>query len=70
MGLRLGVGSSLRYLKKNRTSLRRLLSTRGYTPDQLLLPLSGDFEELGIAALHVFTFNQVSATAQWQRSVS
>lgn len=69
LGMKLGIGSSLSYLKKNRNALRRLLSPRGYQPDQLLLPLAGDLQPLGVTALHVFTFNQVETTADWQRSV-
>ncbi len=66
--MKLGIGSSLSYLKKNRAALRRLLSPRGYQPDQVLLPLAGDLEPLGVTGLHVFTFNQVATTAGWQQS--
>ncbi len=68
LGMKLGIGSSLSYLKKNRNALRRLLSPRGYQPDQLLLPLAGDLQPLGVTALHVFTFNQVEPTAEWRRA--
>ena len=66
MGLRLGVGSSLRYLKKNRSAIGRLFSPRGYDPDRLVRPLSGVADDYGVAGLHTFTFNQVRATAEWQ----
>jgi len=69
MGMRLGVGASLRYLKKNRTGLIRLFASAGYNPSNLIDPLARDFERLSITGLHVFTFNQVEATRDWQRSV-
>lgn len=68
MGARLGVGSSLRYLRKNRAAVLRLMTSPNYEPDDLLKPLSGRFDELGVKGLHVFTFNQVAATAAWQAS--
>ncbi len=68
MGLRLGVGASLRYLQKNRAGLLRLFSTVGYDPSALIDPLADDFKTLGIEGLHVFTFNQVAATSNWQQA--
>jgi methylenetetrahydrofolate reductase (NADPH) len=67
MGLRLGVGSSIRYLSKNRTAVGRLLTRGPYTPDRMLRTLDADLVELRITGLHVFTFNQIAATAAWQR---
>ena len=49
MGMRLGVGTSLRYLSKNRKSVSRLMTQRTYQPDQLLRPLADDLDALGIA---------------------
>ena len=68
MGLRLGVGSSIRYLSKNRSAVGRLLTRGPYRPDRMLRALEPDLARLGITGLHVFTFNQVEATAAWQRS--
>jgi methylenetetrahydrofolate reductase (NADPH) len=67
MGARLGVGASLRYLRKNRQAIRRLLSASHYDPGRLLEALSPDLEPLGVDGLHCFTFNQVETTARWQR---
>ena len=67
MGMRLGVGSSLRYLTKNRSAIGRLMTQRDYQPDQLVRPLAADATQLGVDALHLFTFNQVAATRDWQR---
>ena len=69
MGMRLGVGNSLRYLKKNRGGVVRLFASTGYNPSNLIDPLAADFERLGITGIHAFTFNQVKATHTWQRSV-
>lgn len=67
MGVRLGVGTSLRYLKKNRRAIGRMMSQRSFEPDALLRPLAHQVDELGIDGLHVFTFNQVEATESWRR---
>jgi methylenetetrahydrofolate reductase (NADPH) len=67
MGARLGVGASLRYLRKNRQAIKRLLSTSHYDPGRLLETMSPVLGQLGVEGLHCFTFNQVETTARWQR---
>ncbi len=67
MGMRLGVGASMRYVQKNGGILGRLFSPGGYDPSKLIAPLSRDAQQLGIEGLHLFTFNNVEATAEWQR---
>lgn len=69
MGVRLGVGASLRFLKKNRSAVTKLLAPGAYDPNDILEPLESELEALGIEALHVFTFNQVEATAAWRAGV-
>ena len=69
MGVRLGIGASLRYLSKNRSSVSRLVSPGGYDPMELLSEVAPAAEELGINALHVFTFNQIAATNAWREKV-
>ena len=69
MGVRLGVGASLRYLKKNRAAVKQLLAPGAYDPDDILEPLAPSLEDLNISGLHVFTFNQVEATESWRQSV-
>ncbi len=66
ISLRLGVGISSRYLKKNRKSVFKLLSPRGYNPNRLIIPISNDAEELDIAGIHCFTFNAVESTEAWR----
>lgn len=69
MGVRLGIGASLGYLKKNRRAIGRLLTATDYNPDSLLMPLQAELDALGIEAIHCFTFNQVAATEAWRRDV-
>jgi methylenetetrahydrofolate reductase (NADPH) len=66
MGMRLGIGASMRYVQKNGGILGRLFSPGGYDPNKLIAPLSKVAGELGIEGLHLFTFNNVQATAEWQ----
>jgi methylenetetrahydrofolate reductase (NADPH) len=69
MGARLGVGSSLRFLKKNRSTMGRLLMPGGYEPSDLVNELEPVSTELNIVGLHLFTFNEVAATAAWRDSL-
>jgi len=65
---RIGVGGSLRYLRKNRQLLHLLLH-RTYTADRLLRSLGPSLADPtdDIRGLHVFTFNQVAETVAWHR---
>ena len=67
LGTRLGIGSSLRYLRKNSGAILRMFSPASYDPNKLITPLSKRADELNITALHVFTFNSIESTAAWQR---
>ena len=67
LGTRLGIGSSLRYLRKNSGAILRMFSPASYDPDKLIAPISRRADELHITALHVFTFNSIESTAAWQR---
>lgn len=69
MGARLGIGSSLRFLKKNRATMGRLLLPGGYEPSMLINALEPQANELNIVGLHLFTFNEVEATAAWAESL-
>lgn len=66
MGARLGIGDSLRYLRKNKAAVLKMMTTTSYDPNDLLVPLSADLLDQGVAGLHVFTFNQVEATNEWR----
>jgi methylenetetrahydrofolate reductase (NADPH) len=67
LGTRLGIGSSLRYLRKNSGAILRMFAPASYDPNKLITPLSRHADELGISALHVFTFNSIDSTVAWQR---
>ena len=69
IGARLGVGQSLRYLRKNRRSMAKLLGSSAHDPSDLLEALSSQLAPLGIDGLHIFTFNQVETTAAWRQAL-
>jgi methylenetetrahydrofolate reductase (NADPH) len=68
LSARIGVGPSLDFLRKQR-GLRSLLS-RGSTADRLYDALTGtlDDPQLAIAGFHIFTFNQLTDTFEWERA--
>lgn len=68
MGARLGIGDSLKYLRKNAGAVVKMMTTVSYDPNDLLLPLSDDLINLGVEGMHVFTFNQVGATNEWREA--
>ncbi|MEE2697551.1 MAG: methylenetetrahydrofolate reductase [Actinomycetota bacterium] len=67
ISIRLGIEHSVRYLKKNRTSVIRLLSPGGYNSNKLIAPLSAVADELEIVGIHCFTFNAVDTTKDWRQ---
>ena len=69
MGARLGVGTSLRYLSKNRSTVMKLMAPGGYDPTELVVAFAPDAARLGIEALHSFTFNAVADTRKWQEAI-
>jgi methylenetetrahydrofolate reductase (NADPH) len=68
MGARLGVGASLRYLRKNRRIVGRLVAPGGYDPTELLSALAPCLDPLGVTGIHVFTFNELAPTLAWWRA--
>jgi methylenetetrahydrofolate reductase (NADPH) len=68
-GVRIGVGASLRYLRKNRAAMAALMAPGGYDPTDLVTAIADDADELGITALHSYTFNSVAATRVWQEDL-
>jgi methylenetetrahydrofolate reductase (NADPH) len=69
MGTRLGIGTSLRYLAKNRSTVMKLMAPGGYDPTELVVAFADDAPQLGIEALHSFTFNAVADTRTWQEAI-
>lgn len=64
IGARIGVGRSLRYLRKNK-SITKVLHGGTSATDDLLETLDPLAAELGLDGLHVFTFNAVADTVEW-----
>lgn len=69
MGARLGIGDSVKYLKKNMGAVVKMMTSLSYDPNDLLFPMTEELVELGVAGLHMFTFNQVAATNEWREKV-
>jgi methylenetetrahydrofolate reductase (NADPH) len=71
MSTKIGVGQSMRFLKSHRSSFARIAAPGGYNPERFLASISGLAQQPGanVAGLHLFTFNQVAATAGWRREL-
>jgi methylenetetrahydrofolate reductase (NADPH) len=67
LALKIGVGSSIKFLTKQNGIVGNLLLGRAYDPSDLVAAVVGapDFEQLKIEGFHVFSFNQVGATVGW-----
>src|SRR3954453_23197804 len=66
---RIGVADSARYLKKNKSMVGNLMRGGSFGPDAFLEALGPTLvdRDAHVQALHVFTFNQIANTADWQR---
>ncbi len=68
MATKIGVGESLRFLRKQRSVFARIAAP-GFSTDRFVsrvAALSAN-PALGIEGLHVFTFNQVGVVEAWRR---
>ncbi|HXF97117.1 MAG TPA: methylenetetrahydrofolate reductase [Gaiellaceae bacterium] len=67
---KIGLGDSVRFLRKHGARLGRLLVPGAYSPDGLLRDLASALAdpEGKVAGLHVFTFNELEATERWRRA--
>jgi methylenetetrahydrofolate reductase (NADPH) len=65
----IGVADSARYLSKNRSLIGHLANPGSFGPDAFLEALAPTIADpaANVRGLHVFTMNQVAATAAWQR---
>lgn len=72
LSLKIGVGSSIRYLTKQRGFVGNLLVGGAYQPERLLYAIGDDItgSDLNVEGLHLFSFNQVDITTAWQRQFS
>ena len=68
ISVRIGVGPSLRFLRKQR-GVGRLLRGSGDAAQQFhdAIDARRDDPQLGIAGFHFFTFNELQATWRWQQ---
>jgi methylenetetrahydrofolate reductase (NADPH) len=68
LSLKIGVGQSVKVLKKQKGLIRKMISTKPYQPDDLLAGLQPylDDGELDIPGLHLFCFNNVERTERWR----
>jgi methylenetetrahydrofolate reductase (NADPH) len=72
ISLQTGVGASVRYLMKHGRQVARLMRRRAYDPTPLAGAVAARLDRpgLGIAGVHLFTFNQVDATRAWVEASS
>jgi methylenetetrahydrofolate reductase (NADPH) len=68
LSMRIGVGQSVKVLKKQKGLIRKLFSHRPYQPDDLLAGLEPHLAdpEIRIPGFHLFSFNNVEPTEQWR----
>lgn len=68
--VRIGVGPSVGFLRRQKGLATRLLAVPEYRPDDLLADLAPVIADpaLGIEGLHLYTLNQVAATEVWRAS--
>jgi methylenetetrahydrofolate reductase (NADPH) len=71
MSLRVGVGDSIRYVRKNGSLMARLVRRGGYRPDAFLANVSLLLEQhaADVVGFHINTFNQVESTERWRRGL-
>jgi len=66
---KIGIGESLRYLRKHNDFVTRFLRPGGFSPDRLikgLQPALGGPEEK-VGGFHIFTFNELAETEAWRQ---
>lgn len=68
LSLRIGVGQSVKVLKKQKGLVRKMISARPYLPNDLLdgISLYLDDPELDIPGFHLFSFNNIERTERWR----
>lgn len=66
---RIGIGESIRFLRKHGNFVTRFLQPGGFSPDRLIKGLGPllDDPDGKIAGFHVFTFNDLAETEAWRR---
>ncbi len=66
---RIGVGDSMRFLKKNVSLVGKFVKPGGYSPAELLEDLGPYLDDPAaqIEGVHIYTFNQCEATERWRQ---
>ena len=66
--LRIGVGNSLRFLRKKSQVAAKLMKSSIYNPDKLVTSISEykDIANTNLAGYHIFCFNQIEITEKWR----
>lgn len=66
---KIGVGESSRFLRKNTATFTRMARPGGYNPRKFLDKLAPTLDDpaMGVAGLHIYTFNQIKDTESWRR---
>ena len=71
MATKIGVGESTRFLAKHKGVFARLAAPGGWTGERFLERCAPALSspDARVEGLHIFTFNQVAATAAWHRDL-
>jgi methylenetetrahydrofolate reductase (NADPH) len=66
---RIGIGESLRYLRKHGDFVARFLQPGGFNPDRLIKGLAPALatSEQRVGGFHIFTFNDLADTEAWRQ---
>jgi len=66
--LRIGVGNSLRFLRKKSQVAAELMKSSIYNPDKLVTSISEykDIADTNLAGYHIFCFNQIEISEKWR----
>ena len=66
---RIGIGESLRYLRKHGDFVTRFLQPGGFNPDKLIKGLAPALAtpEQRVGGFHIFTFNDLADTEAWRQ---
>ena len=65
VSMRIGIGDSVRFLRKNRAAALRLMRAGSYRPDALVRQLAALEGDAAVDGLHLYTFNEAGATSAW-----
>jgi methylenetetrahydrofolate reductase (NADPH) len=71
MAGKIGVGQSVKFLRSHVGTFARIAAPGGYSPEKFLDKLGRSLAdpEMGVAGLHLFTFNQVTETEEWRQGL-